>query len=408
MPQNEGGNIKNILLKMNTQLRVELLTSWMPRYAKTYSKKKKGEIIDFLMESTGYKNRKTVIRLMKHGWKGEQKKRRGRPKILERRDRQLLGRIWLMMGQPCGKRMAAQLPEWMPHMECELGIRAEERERLLRISAATIDRELRTGKIKGGKKRGGKGSMGNLKKSIPLIDPTRRITQPGHLYADTVAHSGESMRGDFAWTLTVTDDYTLWTWNRAVWNKGQYGVCCALANIFAHLPMPKRDINTDNGAEFINYHIQKWLTQKYKRCKVTRSRPYKKNDNARAEERNRHKVRELVGYERYDEPRCVRLLNKVYKYHNLLVNHFYTSTRLISKQRDVASGKVRRRYDKEQTPYERLIKSLDPEEMRYKKLVEEHAMLNPVDLSKKVEAAMKELFTYMEEVRKEEKARWED
>lgn len=86
-------------------------------------------------------------------------------------------------------------------------------------------------------------------------------------------------------------------------------------------------INTDKGLEFINYHLQRLLKEKHKKCKLTRSRPYKKNDNARAEEHNRHKVRELIGYERVDEPECVYLLNQVYRYHNLLTNFFVAGTR---------------------------------------------------------------------------------
>ncbi len=322
-------------LKMNKEARVELIKTWRLEYVKTHSRARKSRIIDFIMESIGYKDRKTVIRLLKHGRKVRQKKRRGRRKKLGREERILLGKIWLKMSQPCGKRMVVQLPEWLPYLDAEMGIREEQREKLLSISAATIDRELRTGKLEAKKKKGiDARDLGNLKKSIPIIDTTRRITEPGHLYADTVAHCGGDMKGDHVWTLTLTDDYTLWTSNRAVWNKGQYGVCCALANLFESMPLPKRSINTDNGQEFINYHLQGLLRKYHKKCEVTRSRPYKKNDNARAEERNRHKVRELVGDERLGDPRCVRLLNKVYKYHNQLVNHFYASTRLIRKWRE--------------------------------------------------------------------------
>ncbi len=152
------------------------------------------------------------------------------------------------------------------------------------------------------------------------------------------------------------------------------------------MPFSKRSINTDNGAEFINYHLQGWLKQHQKRCKVTRSRPYHKNDNARAEERNRHKVRELVGRDRFDELGCVGLLNKVYKYHDLLTNHFYASTRLVSKHREKSNGKMSRKYDKPQTPYQRLPATLNPESKRYKKLMEQPARLNLIELSRKVES----------------------
>ncbi len=134
-------------LKMNKEARVELVTTWRSEYAKTHSRARKSWIIDFIMESTGYKDRKTVIRLLKHGWKEGQKKRRGRGKKLGREERVLLGEIWLKMSQPCGKRMVVQLPEMLPYLEAEMGIRPEQREKLLSISAATIDRELRSIKL---------------------------------------------------------------------------------------------------------------------------------------------------------------------------------------------------------------------------------------------------------------------
>ena len=240
------------------------------------------------------------------------------------------------------------------------------------------------------------------------MDSQRVITEPGHLYADTVSHGGSNASGDYAWTLTLTDDYTLWTGNRAVWNKGQYGVCQAFGHLFRETPFAKRSINTDNGAEFINYHLQGWLKKQHKRTKVTRSRPYHKNDNARAEERNRHKVRELVGKDRFDEQGCVSLLNKVYKYHDLLTNHFYASTRLISKHREKIGGKLRRKYDKPQTPYQRLLATLNPESRRYKRLVAQHARLNPVELSRKVEEALRELYEYLEQKKRKRKESYDE
>ncbi len=119
-----------------------------------------------------------------------------------------------------------------------------------------------------------------------------------------------------------------------------------------------RCINTDNGSEFINYHLQRMLKERYKRCKLIRSRPYRKNDNARAEERNRYKVRELIGYERIDGEQCVFLLNQVYRYHNLLTNFFIASTRFVSKQRNPVTGKTKKTYDKARTPYERVLEHL--------------------------------------------------
>ena len=395
-------------LKMSKQASTELLSVWRAKYASVTSRYKKARIIDYVMQSAGYKNRKTVIRLLSSRRTPSGKKKKGRRRIIGRKELQVIKKLWFLMGQPCGKRMAAQLPEWLAFYAADEGIEYENVEWVLGISAATLDRALRSTKIKQGAHKAQQESLSNLKKSIELVDSQRVITEPGHLYADTVSHGGSNASGDYAWTLTLTDDYTLWTGNRAVWNKGQYGVCQAFGHLFRETPFAKRSINTDNGAEFINYHLQGWLKQHHKRTKVTRSRPYHKNDNARVEERNRHKVRELVGKDRFDEQGCVSLLNKVYKYHDLLTNHFYASTRLISKHRDKISGKYRRKYDKPQTPYQRLLATLNPESRRYKRLVAQHARLNPVELSRKVEEALRELYKYLEQKKRKRKESYDE
>ena len=377
---------------MSKQARIELLSVWREKYTSVTSRYRKARIIDYVMQSAGYKNRKTVIRLLSSKKAPPNKKKKGRRRIIGLKELQVIKKLWFLMGQPCGKRMVAQLPEWLAFYAADEHIEYESLQWALRISAATLDRTLRSTKIKQGARKAQQESLSNLKKSIELVDSQRVITEPGHLYADTVSHGGSDASGDYAWTLTLTDDYTLWTGNRAVWNKGQYGVCQAFGHLFREMPFSKRSINTDNGAEFINYHLQGWLKQRHKRCKVTRSRPYHKNDNARAEERNRHKVRELVGKDRFDELGCVRLLNEVYRHHDLLTNHFYASTRLISKHREKSSGKYIRKYDKAQTPYQRLLATLNPESRRYKKLVEQHAGLNPIELSRKVEGALRKLY----------------
>ena len=386
---------------MSKQARIELLSVWREKYASVISRYRKARIIDYIMQSAGYKNRKAVIRLLSSKKMPPGKKKKGRRRIIGRKELQVIKKLWFLMGQPCGKRMEAQLPEWLAFYAADEHIEYENLQWVLRISAATLDRALRSTKIKQGARKAQQESLSNLKKSIELVDSQRVITEPGHLYADTVSHGGSDASGDYAWTLTLTDDYTLWTGNRAVWNKGQYGVCQAFGHIFRETPFAKRSINTDNGAEFINYHLQGWLKKQHKRTKVTRSRPYHKNDNARAEERNRHKVRELVGRERFDEQGCVRLLNEVYKYHDLLTNHFCASTRLVSKCRDKRSGKYSRKYDKPQTPYQRLLGTLNPESRRYKRLVAQHAQLNPIELSRKVEEALRKLYEYLKQKRQQ-------
>ena len=189
---------------MSKQARIELLSVWRERYASPVSRYKKARIIDYIMQSAGYKNRKTVIRLLSGKKSPPGKKKKGRPQIIGGKKLQVIKNIWLSMGRPCGKRMAAQLPEWLAFYAADERTEYESLEWALGISAATLDRVLGSTKIKQGRGKAEQESLSNLKKSIELVDSQRIITQPGHLYADTVSHGGSETRGDYAWTLTLT------------------------------------------------------------------------------------------------------------------------------------------------------------------------------------------------------------
>lgn len=387
-------------LKMSKQAILELLDSNEAKYRKTQYRKAKSEFLEQLRELTGYKSTKSIIRYYSKKRKRKRAEKRGRIPKLKAEDITIIKEIWLQSNQPCGKRLHPMLPTWINAMLKRRKIDSESVRRVLNVSSATLDRVLRVFRV-GTKHQSNQQTLNALKQSIPIIDTCRTIEKPGHLYADTVAHGGGSSKGSFVWTLTVTDDLTLWTNNRAIWNKGQEGTCSAFLYLLREMPFMKRSINTDNGAEFINYHLQRIIKEKYKRCKLTRSRPYKKNDNARAEERNRHKVRELIGYDRIDDEQCVYLLNQVYQYHNLLTNFFVASTRLILKRRNPATGKTYKKYDKARTPYERVIENIN-DGVRKRNLKKLRNSLDPIDLQEKTEAALKRLFDFMETKRKKE------
>ena len=380
-------------LKMSKQAIIELLNSNTLKYRKAHSRKAKSELLKQLMELTGYKSSKSIIRYYSRIRKRKRVEKRGRLPKLQLNDIELIKTIWLKSDQPCGKRLHPMLPTWLKAFSKRHEIDEESQRRVLSVSPATLDRVLRGFKVDDIHKDN-KQTISALKQSIPIIDTTRKIDIPGHLYADTVAHCGDSTRGSFVWTLTVTDDLTLWTQNRAIWNKGQEATCAAFLYLLREMPFMVRSINTDNGSEFINYHLQRMLKERYKRCKLTRSRPYKKNDNARAEERNRHKVRELIGYERIDNEQCVFLLNQVYRYHNLLTNFFIASTRLVSKQRNPVTGKTKKKYDKARTPYERVMEQMK-DGARKRNLVSLKESLDPIELQENIQKSLKKLFSLM-------------
>jgi hypothetical protein len=227
---------------------------------------------------------------------------------------EILWQIWKAAEQPCGKRFKELLPTWLPFYELEKGsLQDDVRKRLLSISAAQIDRLLAPRKARiGHRGRSGTKPGGLLKTQIPIRTDNWDITRPGFLEADTVAHCGNSLEGDFIWSVTYCDIYSGWTCNRAVWNKGAEGIVNATREVEASLPFELLGFDTDNGSEFLNWHLVRYFQDRKKAVGFTRSRPYKKNDNCHVEQKNWTHVRQLLGYDRLGEEEFLRPINDLY------------------------------------------------------------------------------------------------
>lgn len=358
-------------------------------YGKCTTRSQKSAIIDDLMQYVGYKSRKHAITVLTQSQNRQKRKKKGRRKILDTKQVELLREIWAGMGYPCAKLMQPMLRDWVESRRKSQDFPAVYSDvKLPELSAATIDRALSDFKLNGPKKADDRLDLERLKQSIPIVNRKEEVIEPGHLSIDTVAHCGGNLAGSFAWTLTVTDELTLWTQNRAIWNKGREGTCAALQYILRELPFRIRSINSDNGTEFINYHLQDFIKKKYKTCKVTRSRPNFKNDNARVEERNRRLVREVVGDERLDDVRFVYLLNQLYKWVNLQHNHFIASMRLEKKEK--CGRRIIKRYDKARTPYMRVLEKMK-EGGRKERFIRLHESLNPWTIKNKIAQYAKEI-----------------
>jgi hypothetical protein len=205
-----------------------------------------------------------------------------------------------------------------------------------------------------------------------------------------VAHCGNSLVGDFVWSLTLTDIFSGWTENRALWGKGSGEVIKQVKHVEKNLPFKLLGFDCDNGTEFLNYHLIRYFSDrpKQKVVQFTRSRPYHKNDNAYVEQKNWTHVRQLLGYDRFDRKILVPLLNDLYSNeYNLLQNHFCPSMKLISKER--INSKYHKKYDKPQTPYQRLLSSEGVSAEAKQKLMVVHATLNPFELKRVVESKLK-------------------
>ena len=374
---------------MGRQSKNEYLRAIWDRYQRA-GRRYKSKILDEFCAVCDY-TRKYAIGLLRR----QPGRRRKKPGPVRRYDARVfapLKALWVYAEQLCSKRLKAALPLWLPFYEQKHGALEEPvRRKLLQISAATIDRMLKKERARyRGKGLCGTRPGGRLKHQIPIRTDNDDVNRPGFLEADTVAHCGNSLAGDFIWSLTFTDIFTQWTENRAVWNKGAHGVLQQVKDLEASLPFELLGFDVDNGSEFLTCHLWRYLLDRPRPVPMTRSRPYRKNDQAHVEQKNWTHVRQLLGYQRLEQPELVPLLNELYRTWGLLHNFFHPNLKLLSKTRK--GSKTIRKYGPPQTPYQRLIQSehLSPEQKH--KLQSQFQQLNPLRLKEQLEQQLKVVF----------------
>ena len=374
---------------MGQQSKKEYLLAIWARYQRV-GRHFKSKILDEFCAVCGY-SRKYAIGLLKGKPSQRTKKPGPRPKY----DMEVLSplkELWLASEQMCSKRLKAALPLWLPFYEQKHGPLSQSvRTNLLKISPATIDRLLK--KVRA--RYPAKGLCGTrpgtlLKNLIPIKTDSRQVDQPGFLEADTVAHCGNSMAGDFAWSITFTDVFSQWTENRAIWNKGATDVLNHVKDLEAKLPFAIRGFDVDNGSEFLTFHLWRYFLDRPSPIEMTRSRPYRKNDQAHVEQKNWTHVRQLLGYQRFGVPEVVPLVNQLYLTWGLLHNFFCPSLKLISKTRK--GSKSIRKYSSPQTPCQRLLDCKHLTKEHKDKLSTQYAQLNPLELKQQIEQKLKIVF----------------
>lgn len=370
---------------MSHRSKAEYLAAIRERYLKGTRAVKK-VILDEFCAACHY-HRKYAIRLLQrktHNNSKSSNSRRGRKK---RYDHPLLIKVlktlWIAANLPCSKRLKAIIPLWLPFYEYELPKEVEQH--LKTISAATIDRLMKPWRAKYHKRGLATTKPGALiRKHIPVKTNQWDETRPGFVEVDAVAHCGASTAGVFVYTIDCVDIATGWTEQRAVWGKGERGVFEAVQSIEAALPFPLLGFDCDNGSEFLNWHLYRYLTHERKKpVQFTRARAYHKNDNAHVENKNWTHVRQFLGYERFDKPELVEMLNRLYttEWRHLL-NYFLPSVKLIAKER--VGSKVIKKYDTPQTPVQRLLHSVTIAENTKQLLRMQLQTLNPFELQQQV------------------------
>lgn len=362
-----------------------------------YKKSPKAEKSRILTEAsriTGLSRKHVVRMLALPQLKLLRKKASGRPKKYPLKE--LIPHIqflWNQMERISARRMKAAYSDWI-HLYSNPEFTVEIKIMLDLMSVSTLERILRA--IRGAEKVT-KGLSATrcparfMKNKIPLNTFDQKIDKPGFMQSDTVAHCGNTTAGQYISSVTLTDIYSAWTENRAIFTKNGNEVRKCFTRLRTELPFEIAAINTDSGSEFLNTPVLQFMNEGGKRITFTRSRPYQKNDNCYVEQKNFTHVRELFGYERFEDQELVEMMNEIYRdYWNPLQNFFIPTFKLKEKMR--VGSKIVKKYGPPETPYTRLINSSHLSQEQKDRLKEQKKNLNPFTLKTEMEARLEVFF----------------
>ena len=367
-------------------------------YAKEYgraSKKVKGRMLDELCATTGWSrvNARRAIRVaVTRKGPAWAVTRKPRPKKYSYDALVVLIEVWTLVGQPCGKYLAAVMTDLLERLVRfkELG-KVQDRttpevlSELVAMSGATIDRYLApTRKARYPAAKSTTAPSQILRSSIPLRTCMDGFpNEPGYLEVDTVAHCGHTTMGDYLVTIDATDPYTGWSVQRTVKNKSFLHMQAGMEWIARQLPWPIKGIDFDNGTEFLNWGLIAWCERK-RIGAITRARPCEHNDNAHVEQRNGAWVRKHAFRYRYEDDIELQLLNQLWTLVMDKQNHLLPCVKAVGWDTR-PSGRKRRLYDAPRTPYQRVLDSqaIRPGP-RAERLAARHQSLNPAAITRRI------------------------
>ncbi|WP_345602959.1 integrase catalytic domain-containing protein [Tomitella cavernea] len=383
--------------KIDMAARRQVTNKLRNQYRKA-SKADKGKILDRVVETTGM-GRSTARRMLRGPALPDPAEQVDGRTLRTRRfsddARTLLEHVWALMGMPCGKYLVVMVDLWLPLL-AEAGdldtpfATDETTAELKAMSAATVDWYLKPARdrmrIKGISTTT---PAPLLRNSIAIRTCTDEAPDtPGVIEADTVAHCGPTLIGEFARTLTMTDIVTGWTENCSIRNNASKWILHGIEQLQDWFPFAMTTFDSDCGSEFINHEVAGWLQDRD--IAQTRSRPYQKNDQAHVESKNNHVVRKHAFYWRYDTADELELLDRLWRLVSLRLN-FFTPTKKAVGYTAGADGRRKRIYDKPATPWQRLQDSGTLDAQQLSRVSARIDGINPADLTRQINAIQMQL-----------------
>jgi len=381
--------------RLSMTTRQELTEAVGERYRRS-DRNEKRQILDEFVELTGY-HRKHAIRVLCRELRPP-KVKPGPQRRYDDEVRAALITLWEAADRICGKRLKALIPTLIESMtrHGHLSLSKGVHQRLKQISAATIDRLLHDVREKafGGQHRRASGVGSAIRRAVPIRtfsdwnDPL-----PGYFEIDFVQHcGGGKVDSELVHTLVMTDIATGWTECLAMPFRSGALVLEHIEQVRRALPFPLRGLDCDNDTAFMNETVFDFC--KATGIELTRSRAYKKNDQAWVEQKNGAIVRRLVGYGRLQGLVATEILASLYQVSRLYINFFQPSFKLKSKTRHGA--KVTKHYESPLTPLERVLRSASVPEATKRKLRTRFRALDPLDLLSRMREAQQHVATCSE------------
>ncbi len=371
----------------------EYLRSIYDRYQHA-PRAQKGTMLEEFCKVCGY-NLKYAIWLLNRPLPEATVRKRGAPRspTYNRAMVRILAKVWEASGYLCSQRLKAALVHWLPWIRQHFELTQPLEDQLLAISARQMDRRLRETKHIVKRRLYGTTRPGSLlKQMIPIKTDHWDVNRPGYLEIDLVSHSGASAVGEFVHSLDCVDIATCWVERKAVMGKSALGVLNAVTEIEHQLPFPLKGIDSDNGSEFINNRLLAFCQQRPAghTIQFTRSRPYKKDDNAHIEQKNWTHVRKLMGWDRYDTAKAQEAANQLYDELRIFQNLFQPSMKLRCKIR--IGSRLIRRYDTPRTPFERVVESRKGDPKKLAALKHTLKTTDPFELSTRIDQQLQQIY----------------